>query len=138
MNEQREPSPTQESPAPQSDRTTVSLQEATVADADGRQVATGGQPDTEALAGDEPRAEMPKGLEPDTEALPVNEPGTGASSGVETDTEAPAGGIADNGPGATKTWTGTRVSRDRHVPLKMVLAGTHASPEQLARFSIES
>ena len=52
MNEQRELSPTQESPEPQPDRTTVHIQQPTVAGADGTEALWGCQPDTEALTGD--------------------------------------------------------------------------------------
>ncbi len=102
MNEPRELSPTQESHDPQPDRTTVHIQEPTVAGADGTEAPSGGEPDTEALAGDEAGAK----------ALTDGEPDTEAAAGGEAGSEAPTDGVTDKGPGATGTWTGTRETCD--------------------------
>ncbi len=103
MTEQRELSPTQESPEPQPDRSTVYIQPPTLGEADGCKSLTSGQADTEAPAGGEPGTDTPPGVEPDTEA----------SAGGEAASEAPTGEFPDDGPGATRTWTSTRESRDR-------------------------
>ncbi len=131
MNEEHERGPTESSDDLLPDRSTVHAGTPTVDLAENAQAVPGGQ--TVDVVPDDRTT-------PPTEELPPEGPNSHKPRGKRIGPDLPGYEILEviGRGGMGVVYKARHLRLDRLVALKMVLAGAHASPEELARFSIES